>query len=63
MVRRPNTGADLGAVRSGIGTGLRTLLSEVPREPVPTGMAKLLTQLEPSDASGQNIGDRVQGQM
>jgi hypothetical protein len=45
VARRPNSGADLTAVCNGIGIGLRMLLSDVPRETIPNGMAELLKHL------------------
>jgi hypothetical protein len=43
---RPNASAALKAVRTGIGTALRTLLSDVLNEPIPDEMAELLKQLD-----------------
>jgi anti-sigma factor NepR-like protein len=43
---RPNAGADLKAVRTGVGAALRTLHSEVVREEVPNKMAELLSRLD-----------------
>jgi len=47
---RPDASADLEAVRTGIGTGLRTIHSEVLREQVPDNIAELLTQLDQQKA-------------
>jgi hypothetical protein len=46
MARRSTVSADLKAVRIGICRELRTLLSDVLREPTPNGMAELLKQLD-----------------
>jgi hypothetical protein len=46
MAHRVEATADLKAVRTGIGTALRTLLSDVLREPVPDRMGELLRQLD-----------------
>jgi hypothetical protein len=43
---RPDSGFDLKGVRTGIGTALRTLHSDVLREDVPDRMAQLLSQLD-----------------
>jgi hypothetical protein len=43
---RPNVGADLKAVRTGVGAALRTLHSEVLCEDVPNKMAELLSRLD-----------------
>ena len=45
-VKREPTPADLKAVRTGIGTALRTLHSDVLREEVPDRIAELLKQLD-----------------
>ena len=41
---RPDAGVDLESVRTGIGTALRTIHSEVLREEVPDRIAELLRQ-------------------
>jgi hypothetical protein len=46
MAPRSPASADLKAVRTGIGTELRTLFSDVLREPIPEKMAELLMQLD-----------------
>jgi Anti-sigma factor NepR len=46
MARRPDATADLKAVRTSIGAALRTLLSDVLREPIPDRMIDLLKQLD-----------------
>jgi hypothetical protein len=46
MAPRPAASADAKAVRTGIATELRTLLSAVLREPIPNEMAELLKQLD-----------------
>jgi hypothetical protein len=43
---RPNVGADLKAVRAGVGAALSKLHSEVLREEVPNKMTELLSQLD-----------------
>jgi len=42
MASRSTASPDLKAVRTGIGTELRTLLSDVLREPIPNGIDELL---------------------
>ena len=46
MKTPPDAGADLKAVRTGIGAALRTLHSDVLREEVPDRIAALLRQIE-----------------
>jgi hypothetical protein len=46
MGRRPRAGSDFEAVRTAIGTTLRSLHSNVLREPLPDRMAELLRQLD-----------------
>jgi len=46
MGRRPRAGSDFEAVRTAIGTVLRSLHSNVLREPLPDRMAELLRQLD-----------------
>ena len=46
METPPDAGADLKAVRTGIGAELRTLHSDVLRDEVPARMAELLKQLD-----------------
>jgi len=46
MGRRPRAGSDFEAVRTAIGTALRSLHSNVLREPLPDRMAELLRQLD-----------------
>jgi hypothetical protein len=46
MGRRPSPGSDFEAVRTAIGTGLRSLHSNVLLEPLPDRMAELLRQLD-----------------
>jgi hypothetical protein len=55
MAGRSNAGADLKAVRTGIGAAPQTLLSDVLREPIPDRMAELLKQLD--QPSSQRSGD------
>jgi hypothetical protein len=45
-VKRELTSADLNAVLSGIGAGLRMLHSDVLKEDIPDRMAELLRQLD-----------------
>jgi Anti-sigma factor NepR len=45
-VKRELTSADLKAVRSGIGAGLRMLHSDVLKEDIPDRMVELLRQLD-----------------
>jgi hypothetical protein len=47
---RPDANVDLGAVRAGIGTALRTIHSGVLREEVPDRIAELLKQLDQREA-------------
>jgi hypothetical protein len=47
---RPDAGSDLEAVRTGIGTALRTLHSDVLRQEVPNRIAELLRQLDQQKA-------------
>jgi hypothetical protein len=47
---RPDASADLEAVRTGIGTGLRTIHSDVLCEQVPDNITELLTQLDQQKA-------------
>jgi hypothetical protein len=46
MGRRPRAGSDFEAVRTAIGTTLRSLHSNVLLEPLPDRMAELLRQLD-----------------
>ena len=46
MGRRPRAGSDFEAVRTAIGTVLRSLHSNVLLEPLPDRMAELLRQLD-----------------
>jgi Anti-sigma factor NepR len=46
MGRRLRAGSDFAAVRTAIGTALRSLHSNVLVEPLPDGMAELLRQLD-----------------
>jgi hypothetical protein len=46
MGRRPRAGSDFEAVRTAIGTALRSLHSNVLLEPLPDRMAELLRQLD-----------------
>jgi hypothetical protein len=46
MARRPSMGADLNAVRTSIGTMLRTLFSDVLIMAIPDEMLELLKQLD-----------------
>jgi len=46
MGRRPGAGFDFEAVRTAIGTALRSLHSNVLREPLPDRIAELLRQLD-----------------
>jgi hypothetical protein len=46
MGRRPKTGRDFEAVRTAVGTALRSLHSNVLREPLPDRIAELLRQLD-----------------
>jgi anti-sigma factor NepR-like protein len=46
MAPRFSSSADLKAVRTGIGAELRTLFSDVLREPIPDRMTELLKQLD-----------------
>ena len=50
MVRQPNIGTDLKAVRDGIATHLRKLHSDVVHQPITEGMAELLKLLEQSES-------------
>ena len=54
----PKTRFDFEAVRTAIGTALRTYYSEVPREPISDRMAELLRQLVQSSEGGQDT-DRL----
>ena len=47
---RPDVGSDLEAVRTGVGTALRKLHSDVLREEVPDRIAELLRQLDQQKA-------------
>ena len=46
MERRPRAGRDFEAVRTAIGTALRSLHSNVLNEPLPDRIAELLRQLD-----------------
>jgi hypothetical protein len=46
MGRRPRAGSDFVAVRTAIGTALRSLHSNVLLEPLPDRMAELLSELD-----------------
>jgi hypothetical protein len=46
MTHRPNAHAHLDSMRAGIGSLLRSLHSDVLREPLPDRMAQLLRQLD-----------------
>ena len=46
MGRRPRAGSDFDAVRTALGTALRSLHSNVLLEPLPDRMAELLRQLD-----------------
>ena len=46
MGRRPRAGSQFDSVRAGIGSALRSLHSDVLREPLPDGIAELLRQLD-----------------
>ncbi len=46
MGRGPRGGSDFEAVRTAIGTALRSLHSDVLREPLPERIAELLRQLD-----------------
>ncbi len=46
MGRRPKAGFDFEAVRTAIGTALRSLHSDVLNEPLPGRIAELLRQLD-----------------
>ncbi len=46
MGRRPRAGFDFEAVRTAIGTALRSLHSDVLHEPLPDRIAELLRQLD-----------------
>jgi hypothetical protein len=46
MGRRPRAGSDFEAVRTAIGTALRSLHSNVLHEPLPDRIAELLRQLD-----------------
>jgi len=46
MGRRPRAGRDFEAVRTSIGTALRSLHSNVLNEPLPDRIAELLRQLD-----------------
>jgi Anti-sigma factor NepR len=45
MGRRPRAGSQFDSVRAGIGSALRSLHSDMLREPLPDGIAELLRQL------------------
>ena len=47
---RPDAGVDLEPVRTGIGTALRTIHSDVLREEVPDRIAELLKQFDQQKA-------------
>ena len=46
MGRRPRAGSQFDSVRAGIGSALRSLHSDVLREPLPDRIAELLRQLD-----------------
>jgi hypothetical protein len=46
MGRRPRAGSQFDSVRAGIGSALRSLRSDVLREPLPDRIAELLRQLD-----------------
>lgn len=46
MGRRPRPGADFQAVRTAIGTALRSIHSHVLNEPLPERIAELVSQLD-----------------
>ncbi len=54
MGRRHRAGSDFEAVRTAIGTALRSLHSDVLREPLPDRIAELLRQLDQPPESGQD---------
>jgi Anti-sigma factor NepR len=53
MARRPRAGLDFEAVRTAIGTALRSLHANVLREPLPDRMVELLRQLDQPPNRGQ----------
>jgi Anti-sigma factor NepR len=46
MGRRPRPGADFEAIRTAIGTALRSIHSHVLNEPLPERIAELLSELD-----------------
>jgi Anti-sigma factor NepR len=54
MGRRPRASSDFEAVRTAIGTALRSLHSDVLREPLPDTMVELLRQLDRPSESNQD---------
>jgi hypothetical protein len=46
MTRRPSTQSHFDSTRAGIGSALRSLHSDMLREPLPDRMAELLRQLD-----------------
>jgi hypothetical protein len=54
MGRRPRVGRDFEAVRTAIGTALRSLHSDVLHEPLPDRIAELLRQLDQPAESGDD---------
>jgi Anti-sigma factor NepR len=54
MGRRPKADCDFEVVRAPIGAALRTLYSDVLREPMPDRMAEVLRQLDQPTRSGQD---------
>jgi hypothetical protein len=56
MVRRPRALSDFEVVRTAIGTALRSLYSNVLREPLPDKMVELLRQLDQPPENGQESG-------
>jgi len=56
MAPRFNASADLlMAVRTGVATELRTLLSEILRKPIPNGMAESLARLDQPTAKRSEV--------
>ncbi len=58
MARRPDSSADLKAILTGIGTALRTHLSEVLREPIPDRMTELLNELDKPQRTEPSTPDK-----
>jgi hypothetical protein len=54
---RPRAGRDFEAVRTAIGTALRSLHSNVLNEPLPDRIAELLRQLDQPPESGQGADE------